>query len=234
MTSYKIKLEHFEGPLDLLLHLIEGQEMDITQVSLANVADQFISYVETSGELIPEEAADFLVVAAKLLLIKSKAILPSLQIDDEEASDLEKQLKIYKQYYDASKIINEIIKKRRFSFARLKPIRVFTPKFSPPEDLKPPEMRNIFIEILKRIEPIVNLPKEVIRKTITISEKIQQIKNFIIREVSFNFKKLLSSGGTKTEVIVAFLAMLELVKQRTIIVQQTEMFEEIEIRALEH
>jgi segregation and condensation protein A len=232
MSSYKIKLEHFEGPMDLLLHLIEDQEMDITQVSLAKVADQFINYVETSGELIPEEAADFLVVAAKLLLIKSKAILPSLQIDDEEASDLEKQLKIYKQYYDASKVINEMIRKKKFTFARLKPIRVFTPKFSPPEKLKLADLKNIFVEVLKRIEPIVNLPKEVIRKTITISEKIQQIKDFILREVSFNFKKLLNNGGNKTEVIVAFLAMLELVKQRTIIVQQMEMFEEIEIRKI--
>ncbi len=230
MSTYNIELEYFEGPLDLLLKLIEGQELDITQISLAKVADQFIEYVNGSEEMNPEEVADFLVIASKLLLIKSKALLPALEIDDEEASELEQQLKIYKEYYEASKVIESLIQRKHFTFAREKPIRVFTPKFSPPAGLRLKDLGLIFQEVLKRLEPIVNLPKDIIQKTITITEKINQIKNYILEKVSFSFRKLLNNGSTKTEVIVSFLAMLELVKQKTISVSQSEMFEEIEIR----
>jgi len=233
MSDYNIKLEHFEGPLGLLLQLIENEELDIAKISLAKVADQFIQYVEISGEMSPDEVADFLVVASKLLLIKSKILLPSLEIDDEEANDLEKLLKIYKEYDEASKVVEEMIKRKRFSFAREKPLRVFTPKFSPPKKLKLGNLGLIFEEVLKRLEPVVNLPRDVIRKTITITEKINQIKKYILEKVTFNFKKLLINGGNKTEVIVSFLAMLELVKQRTIEVDQIKIFDEIEIRKIE-
>jgi len=228
--SYKIRLEHFEGPLDLLLQLIESEELDITKVSLAKVTDQFLEFINEAQDLNPEEVADFLVVASKLLLLKSKILLPSLAIDDEEATDLEHQLKIYKEYYEASKLIETMIKKKQFTFTREKPIRVFTPRFSPPEKLKIEDLRSIFIDLLKKLEPIVNLPKDVIRKTISISEKIRQIKDFILSQVAFSFKKLLNNGGNKTEVIVSFLAILELVKQKTIEVSQSRMFEEIKIR----
>jgi len=229
-SSYKIKLEKFEGPLDLLLQLIENQELDITQVALAKVTEQFIEYVENSGQLNPEEVADFLVIASKLLLIKSKTLLPSLEIDDEEASELEHQLKIYKEYYEASKVIEQMIEEQRFAFAREKPIRVFQRRFSPPLGLRIKDLGLMFEEVLKRLEPIVNLPKEIITRTISITEKINQIKKYILEKVSFNFKKLLNNGGTRTEVIISFLAILELVKQRTIDVSQQGMFEEIEIK----
>ena len=230
--SYKIQLEHFEGPLDLLLQLIEKEEMDITQVSLAKVTDQFLEYVNNSEEMNPEEVADFLLVASKLLLIKSKILLPGIEIDDEEATDFEKQLKIYKEYFEASKKIELLLKQKSFSFSREKPIRVFTQKFSPPEKIKAEDFKILYLELLKKLEPIVNLPKDVIRRTISISEKIKQIKDFILSQVNFNFRKLLSNGGSKTEVIVSFLAMLELVKQKTITVDQVAMFEEIEIRKI--
>ena len=232
MSYYKIQLEHFEGPLDLLLQLIEREEMDITQVSLSKVTDQFVEYVNKAQEMNPEEVADFLLVASKLLLIKSKILLPAIEIDDEEASDLEKQLKIYKEYYEASKVIEKLINKKHFTFSREKPIRVFTPKFYPPKSLKLSGLKTIFSEVLIRLEPIVNLPKEVINKTISISEKIRQIRSYIIEKVNFNFSKLLNNGGTKTEVIVSFLAMLELVKQRSINVSQSKMFEDIEIKKI--
>ncbi|MBU1037226.1 segregation/condensation protein A [Patescibacteria group bacterium] len=232
-SNYQVKLEHFEGPLDLLLHLIEEEELNITQISLAKVTDQFIEYINTAEEMNPEEVADFLVVASKLLVIKSRILLPSLEIEDEGASDLEKQLRIYKEYYQASKVIESLIKKENFTFAREKPIRVLTPKFSPPKNLKLADLKDIFISLLKNLEPIVNLPKDIIRKTISISEKIQQIKSFILEKVSFSFKKLLNNGGTKVEVIVSFLAMLELIKQRSIEVKQNDLFEEIEIKKVQ-
>ena len=202
--------------------------MDIAKISLAKVADQFIEYVEKSGELNSDEIADFLLVASKLLLIKSKILLPSLDIDDSEATDLERQLKIYKEYYEATKVVSELIKQRRFVFAREKPIRVFTPRFSPPLGIKPCDLGIIFAAVLKKLEPVVNLPQSVIKRTITIAEKIQQIKTMILNKISFGFKSLFGARD-KTEVIVSFLAMLELVKQRTIEVRQEGIFAEIEI-----
>lgn len=229
MSNYKIQLEQFEGPLDLLLKLIEDQELDITTVSLAKVADQFITYVNQAEDLNPGEVADFLVVASKLLLLKSKALIPSLDFEEEDEGSLERQLKIYKEYYEASKAIKELIKKQQFMFTRSKPIRVFTFKFSPPEKLNSKAMAAIFTRIVKRLEPVVNLPQEVIRKTISIGEKIRQIKDMIMEKLSFNFRNLLNKGD-KTEVIVSFLAMLELVKQRTISVDQPGLFSEITVQ----
>src|SRR3989338_2288737 len=99
---HAIKLEQFEGPLELLLQLIQDQKLDITQVSLANVADQYLEYIHAQPKWDPDELADFLVVAAKLLLIKSKVLLPNLDLGDDEgdALALEQQLKMLNQYLD--------------------------------------------------------------------------------------------------------------------------------------
>ncbi|MFZ5364219.1 MAG: segregation and condensation protein A, partial [Patescibacteria group bacterium] len=118
---YQIKIEKFEGPFDLLLQMIEKEEMNITEISLARIADQFILYLEQMENLNPAEMADFLVVAAKLLWIKSKALLPSLEVEGEDGSDLATQLKIYKEYRDASLVIHKMILKRRFTFVRERP-----------------------------------------------------------------------------------------------------------------
>ena len=133
---YQVKLEKFEGPLDLLLQLIEQADLDITEVSIAKVVEQFMIYLEQVEEKNPEELADFLVVAAKLLLIKSRALLPNLSLGDEDDGlNLESQLKIYKKYYDASKIIEKILAEKKVLFTREKiPVDVEV-IFNPPESL---------------------------------------------------------------------------------------------------
>ena len=143
MSDYRIQLEEFEGPLDLLLKLIEERSLDITTVSLSQVADQFIAYVSGAEEMNPGEVADFLVVASKLLLLKSRILMPSLELEEDEGS-LERQLKIYREYYEAAKKIKAMIGKKNFMFTRSKAIRVFTPVFSPPKKLKAGELGAIF------------------------------------------------------------------------------------------
>ncbi len=225
----KIKLEQFEGPLDLLLKLTEENELDITQVSLAAVADQFIQYLNEHQDIHLEELADFLVVAAKLLLIKSRVLIPSLQ-EDEEETDLENQLKIYRGFYEASKILNKIILKKKWAYGReLKKVRSIEPIFNPPKSLNAPKLKQIILDILKELEPVVNLPQRVIEKTVSIKEKIAEIQKQILETASLNFKTLLESSVSRTEVIVTFLAILELIKQKTIYVIQDEMFEDIKI-----
>src|SRR3989339_2104859 len=108
------KIDKFEGPLGLLLQLIESQELDITEISLAKIADQYIEYIRGDKGIGPEELADFLVVAAKLLLIKSRALLPFLKGEaEEEIEEFEQQLRMYKEFLAAAKKIEAIIGKKR-------------------------------------------------------------------------------------------------------------------------
>lgn len=227
---YKIKLEKFEGPLELLLQLIENQKLEITEVSLAQVTNQYIEYIHTATAVNPEEIADFLLVAAKLLYMKSKEILPGAIWDEEEEIDLEKQLKIYKEYYEASKVIDKMAKAENFTYSRLAPIKKeIEAGFYPPKKLTKAIMRDLFSNALKRLEPIIYIPQAIIAKTITITEKIKQIREAIKKSISLNFKELLKKGG-KADAIISFLAMLELIKQQDIEVYQEGLFNDITIK----
>ncbi len=229
MEAYKVQLEEFAGPLDLLLQLIETQELDITKVSLAQVADQFIEHMKRLESTDPEEVADFLVVVAKLLYIKSKALLPSIDLE-EEGVDLEKQLKLYKAFVDASKGIAALIKEGNFNYVRERFPEEIARGFQPPENVNAAKLALLYASVLKRLEPLFVLPKKVIEKTIHIHEKIQHIKDIITREATSSFQKVISGASSKTEKIVSFLAMLELVKQRIITVEQEQLFEDIVIK----
>jgi segregation and condensation protein A len=233
---HKIKIDQFEGPLDLLLQLIEQQKLDIAEVSLAQVTEQYIQCLhEAKDQISLDELADFLVVAAKLLLIKSRVLLPYLHVKEEEEQDLEAQLKIYKQFHEASKIIQKIISKHQFSFSRPHLLVGKDIGFRPPKNLTVQRLTKAFVRVLDKIEqqPFVRLPKDVIKKTINISEKIEQLKNQIFKEATMNFQKIISQAKDKTEVIVSFLALLELVKQKAITVEQGSIFDDITIRRLE-
>lgn len=232
MTQYKVQLEEWQGPLDLLLQLIEKQELDITKISLSQVADQFITYMN-SKPLQLEETADFLVVAAKLIYIKSKALLPTLSLEEDEGIDLEKQLKMYKEYMEASKKIQKIINKRSFSFSKEKfPENVTNQVFYVPKSITVDRLRNIYAQLINRIKPILELPKKIIQKTVKLSERIQFIKDLVLREATSSFSKLISDSATKTDKIVNFLAVLELVKQKIINVEQNELFDDITMNKL--
>ena len=115
----KIRISNFEGPLDLLLQLIEKEELDITEVSLLQVTEQYLDYLEKVEDKKPDELADFLLIAAKLLYIKSRVLLPELEMDEEEnATDLAVQLKMYKKYVAARKIIQRRFENDNFPFSR--------------------------------------------------------------------------------------------------------------------
>ncbi len=226
--TFAPKLEKFEGPLDLLLQLIESADLDICEISLSQVADQFMKYLEKVEQKSPEELADFLVVAAKLLLIKSRVLLPQLHLEEEsDALELEKQLKIYKEYFEAAKKIAEIIGRKKFMFAREKIPLDREVVFSPPPHLGMEKLRRIFLEIIKEIEPIVKLPKKSLLRTISIKEKIENIRQKIIAGLKLNFKDLIAGAKDRTEIIVTFLGLLELVKQRAVSVKQEGEFGEI-------
>jgi segregation and condensation protein A len=227
MEKYKVQLEEWQGPLDLLLQLIEQQEMDITKISLSQVAEQFIAYMNTKP-LQLEETADFLVVAAKLIYIKSKALLPTLSLEEDDGIDLEKQLKMYKEYLEASKKIQKILHKNKFCYSKSKfPEGITSQVFYVPKSITAERIRNMYAQLINRIKPIVELPRRIIQKTIKLSERIQHIRELVLREACASFNKLMCGSESKTEKIVSFLAVLELVKQKVINVEQNELFDDI-------
>jgi len=229
--------EKFSGPLDLLLSMIESEEMDITEINLAKIADEYVSYIQSLTDIDPEELADFLVVAAKLLFIKSKALLPYLYIDDDEddTGDLERQLKMYKEFIEASKKVKEILESENFLFipplVKSRRVQSNLPAFSPPmkvnATLLNAQFKKILADLIKRLEK--KLPEESLEPKMNIEEKISLIREMLVNKIRVNFSKLLFSAKNKTEMIVSFLAVLELAKQRELVFEQDELFSEIHI-----
>jgi len=231
------KLEKFEGPLSLLLKLIEAEELDITQISLAKIADQYIEYIRVSPNITPDNMADFLVVATRLLLIKSRALLPYLYPEEEkEIEELEEQLRMYKEYVEAMKKINVMIGKKKFMFARefnRKVILAEANLFSPPKNIKADDLATIFAELLMRLQPPEKLEERTIDDLIKIEDKILSIQRMLADRIKLSFNQVLAGAKSKTEIIVSFLAMLELMRQKEVNLIQEELFSEILISKYE-
>jgi len=227
-----IKIKQFEGPLDLLLQMIEEQKMDITEVSLATVADQYVERIRQNG-IEPEELADFLVIAAKLLLIKSKTLLPYLIHDEEEQEikDFENQLKVYKDFLEAAKKVESLLRERHFMFAREfnKKSLLEEKFFYPPKNVTAHVLRQAFKELAGRLQAEEELEEETLTKVVNIEEKMSLIQSLLKRLENLKFSHLLEQAKSRMEIVVSFLAMLELIKQRAVVVNQAELFTDITI-----
>lgn len=228
---HQIQLEQFEGPLDLLLKLIEKNKLQVTEISLAKITDQYLSYIEEGENIASTEVADFLLIASKLIYLKSKNLLPNFDVDDEEdAGSLETQLKIYRQYYEASKLIDkQFSDPNKFSYIRVNPYKLPKEKgFAPPTNADKDGMSNIFALVISKIKRIVNLPKIVMVKAVSIGEKIKDLQEVIKIHAKISFNKTFKKKD-KAETVVNFLAMLELIKQKEINVEQSALFSDINI-----
>ena len=229
---YKVKIEQFEGPLDLLLELINKEKLDITGISLAQITDQYLDYLEKREDINLMNLADFLTVAAKLILIKSRALLPLLDLsteEEEEIYDLEKQLEEYKKFKLITVEIEKIFNNKKQSFSRDNFVEV-EPVFSPPEGIGPEELKNIFEDILGQIPVFEKLEDERVAKVISLKERIDSLKEILSKKVEVNFSEIVKKGGDRIEVIVSFLAVLEMVKRRIVVVEQGEIFYEIKLK----
>ncbi|NCN22318.1 segregation/condensation protein A [Candidatus Falkowbacteria bacterium] len=237
----EIQTEKFSGPFGLLLSLIESEELDITEISLAKIADDYVAYIKEAKDIGAEEMADFLVIAAKLLLIKSKALLPYLYTkeDDDEVNDLERQLKMYKEFIEASvKIKAKILEGKKLYLPPLnKSFRLQgkAPSFSPPKKLTKEILRDKLAEILLVLEKELEkrerekLPVESLEPKISIDEKIFSIRALLAQKLKLSFSRILKEAKSRTEVIVSFLAVLELAKQKELYFEQGDLFSEIMI-----
>ena len=230
----EITLEKFEGPLALLLKMIEADELDITTVSLAKTADQFVTYIKENKDIDPEEIADFLVVAAKLLLIKSRALLPFLYpAEDVEADDFEKQIKMYKEFLEAAKVVDKLAAGQRKLFGREFTKASWLQReagFFPPPNASASTLAMVFEDVLVRLKPAEKLGQSTIEDHINIDDKINHARTLLAGKVNFFFSDFIKHAKSKTEVIVGFLAILELMRQREVIIEQLSLFGEMEIR----
>lgn len=229
--SVSFHVEHFEGPLDLLLQLVEKNELDISSVSLANVAEQFVGYVDANPAIPPEELADFLVVAAKLMYLKSKLLIPSLvDAELEEGPDLETQLREYRRFVAASRHLNDAWNSGKRSFIRAaRPVRMTG--FACPPGVTKEVMLEAMRRVIARLEPLIRLPETSMARAVTIQEKIRDLIHRIRRTAQTSFHAFLKNAKDKTESIVTFLALLELVKQKFVRVTQQDLFRDISITA---
>lgn len=237
MTEYKVKFEVFEGPLDLLLYLIKKEEVDIYEVNLTQLATQFIEYIDVMRMLDLDIAGEFLVMASTLMYIKSRELLPVDQQvtpeGEEEGEDprweLIRQLVEYKKFKDAAAQLQQMEIRQEEVFPRL-PVR---PEFDTDEapargQASLFDLINAVNSVLKRINTREDL-RDIFEDKWTVSEKIESILKEITATRSLNFSALFASATSRTEVVVTFLAMLELIRLKQIIATQHSPFGEIEL-----
>ena len=236
MPEYKVKFEVFEGPLDLLLYLIKKEEVDIYDVNLTQLATQFIEYIDVMRMLDLEIAGEFLVMASTLMYIKSRELLPldqQVETDGEDDGEdprweLIRQLVEYKKFKDAAAQLQTLEARQENIFPRL-PAR---PEFIVETPLRPDvslfDLLNAVNSILKRVSQKED-SRHVFEDKWTVSEKIELILKAIAEEPRLKFSELFEGALSRTEVVVTFLALLELIRLKQIIVVQPEAFGEIGI-----
>lgn len=230
--TYEVRLEQFEGPLELLLELIEREKLDITRVSLSRVADQYLDYLERADAPALAHLSAFLSIATRLLLLKSRALLPLLEFTEEEEQaidDLEHQLKRYQRFRELARMLDELWRKKHPSLTREPSVLLRRPVFAPPRDLTVEDLACTFREVLGGIPLVERLDEETLATVVTLEEKMIEFKRSLETRASTSFRTLAVSAENRLELIVSFLALLELVKQRLISVRQPEFFGDIHV-----
>ncbi|PIR58124.1 MAG: hypothetical protein COU71_00435 [Parcubacteria group bacterium CG10_big_fil_rev_8_21_14_0_10_38_31] len=227
---YKVKSGEFEGPFELLLELIEADKLSINEVSLTDVADKYLEYIKNLKDFPINEAVGFLAVASTLMLLKSRSLLPSLKLTEEEEesiSDLEERLVVYRRMKELGQHLKDKFGKE--VLCGREPFSGILPEFIEPVGV---ETITLF-EAMKRV--LVSLPiKEIIpeaaiKKVISLEEKIKDIVGRIEAGIKMSFYDFNREGQEKGEVIVNFLAVLELVKRGLVLVEQEHNFGNIDI-----
>lgn len=236
MAEYKVKFEVFEGPLDLLLYLIKKEEVDIYEVNLTRLATQFIEYIETLRMLDLEVAGEFLVMAATLMYIKSRELLPveqQAQVESEEEGEdprweLIRQLVEYKKFKDAAAQLQVLEARQEDVFPRVPGKLEFTAESPAGPEASIFDLVNAVNVVLKRFTKRDD-PREIFEDKWTVSEKIEHLMRVVNERSTVRFSELFQGVTSRSEVVVTFLAVLELIRLKQITALQREPFGEIEI-----
>ncbi len=225
-AGYVIKLDVFEGPLELLLYLIERQELDITAVSIAQVTDQYLEYIARAENISPKLMADFIAMAARLLQIKSRALLPRpAEVEEEEedpAEVLARQLRLYKQFRRVAHLLGERERNHLRTYVRTAPPPAIERTLKPGE-LSLEDLINALQRVLEETEEAPELTV-ITPYPVSIQDKITHLRELLHTRGRIEFTELLRTSRHRQEVIVSFLAVLELIKQGEIRIRQEHLF----------
>ncbi len=237
MAEYKVQFEVFEGPLDLLLYLVKKEEVDIYEVNLTKIATQFIEYIELMRQLDLEVAGEFLVMASTLMYIKSRELLPvDQQVEaegDEDEEDprweLIRQLVEYKKFKDAAAHLQKREAEQENVFPRLPGKLEFESAKPPPRpEVSLFDLIHAVSSVLKRFQQR-DEPRDIFDDKWTVSEKIELLRQLIAGKPALKFSELFQQSASRMEVVVTFLALLELIRLKQIVVSQPAPFSEIDI-----
>lgn len=229
---FTIKTEVFEGPLDLLLTLVEKRKLFINDISLAKVTDEYIEFINKLPDYSIGDRASFIVIASTLLLVKAKSLLPTLQLTEDEKGDIEDLQERLRQL-EIMRRLGGIIKDTfgsRFIFPRGER-RDRVAVFAPSKDISLQSLTDAMHRVLNSLPKKIEQPKVFVRKVVSLEEMIGRLTERITSAVRMSFKEFHGSKGEKVDVIVSFLAMLELVKQGVINANQEGLFDEIHMES---
>lgn len=230
---YHVRLEQFEGPLELLLSLIEKEKFDVTRISLAKVADQYIEHITQENNVPLENLSQFLSIASKLVLLKSRALLPVLSFSDEEEeeiADLEWRLREYSRYHEAARLLRKRLFFGNRSFCRESFLNVSN-IFFPSQELEGSDLHGAFVRVLKNVSLPDHLDERLVEEIMTIEDRMIFLERRISRSMEITFSEVMMESNNRIEIVVSFLALLELVRRRTFEVEQGELFGEIRFRS---
>lgn len=229
--DYVIQLEVFEGPMDLLLHLIEREELPITSISLTKITQQYLDHMAALEQLRPDDIAEFLVMAARLLYIKSAALLPRPEPDDEEEEEdpgeaLARQLREYKMFKEKAAFLKALEASGLRTYVRLAPPPVMEKRLDA-TGLSADALLEALYEVLEEMNPPEPPIHSMAALEISIEDKLEELGKLVKMGKPFKFKQIMRQARSRNEIIVTFLAVLEMIKQRLVNVTQAHPFDDI-------
>ncbi len=237
-NKYKIKIENFEGPLDLLCHLIDKNKMDICDIKISEITDQYILYLNEMEKMNLEIASEFLIMASTLLYLKSKSLLPTTENEDEKElteEELLRRIIEYKKYKEITKKLRELCEENSRKFFKA-PEVIELPKQKLEVNYSKETIPEIYKEIVNRNEQKVNqnaknIEKIAITDTYTVESKVKVMFKELLYKRRFVFNKLFSSKKcNKQEVVTAFTGLLELSRRSKVVTEQEKLFGDITVQ----
>ncbi len=230
--AFQLKLPVFEGPLDLLLYLIEREQLDITAVSLVQVTDQYLSYLRSGEQIDSYALAEFIAIGAKLIYLKSRALLPRplpLEAGEEDfGDDLVRRLREYRQFKEAAGWLKDLEARGLRAYPRMAPVTGVP---------IPTGLDGVTVDLLLQIvqDVLTKKPEETVEEVVvkrteyTVEDKIEELSSLIAKSKHVSFRSFISACHSRIEVIVAFLAVLELIKSLRLSARQDALFADISL-----
>ena len=235
-NKYKIKLENFEGPLDLLVHLIDKNKMDIYDINLSEITDQYIEYINEMEKMNLEVTSEFLVMASTLLYLKSKNLIPNQENDEQELTEEELLQRIidYKKYKEITKMLKEMYQNSNTVIFKT-PEQIELPKQKLEKEYKKEIIVEIYADIIERSAERLNknaknIEKIAITETYTVAEKVKVMFKELLHNKKFVFNRLFPSKKcSRPEIVTAFSGLLELSRRSKVLTSQPELFGDITV-----